>query len=108
MADTRQRDVPRGKPRQTQPTAHDWIDGRRPENHRMPGAIHTYSAAPNLEDLIAQSGLSDEEVRERLATQGYGPGIIARLENQPLPRVVSSRISACLGLRHDLSRGEVW
>src|ERR687894_240710 len=99
--------TPRGKPRPTQPTTHDWIDGRRPELHGMPGAIHTYSAAPNLEDLVAQSGLSDEEVRERLATQGYGPGIIARLENQPLPRVVSSRISACLGLRHDLSRGEV-
>jgi hypothetical protein len=96
-----------GIPHDRGPSWYGHIDGRTPENVGMGGAVHAWSSAPNLAALVASSGLSAEEIKARLAQQGYGEGIIQRLTNGgPLPRVVSSRITAVLGLRHTQARNE--
>ena len=84
----------------------DLVAGRPSEVARKLGAHHNYATTPNLSALVAASGLSEEEVKARLAEQGYGPDIIAQLETQPMPRLVSSRVTACLGLNTRAARGE--
>jgi hypothetical protein len=77
-------------------------------NAETPFAHQLYASTPNLEALVAASGLTEEEIVERLREQHHGRETLRRLENgEPMSRLVISRLTACLGLSHAEAKGEV-
>src|SRR5829696_8118403 len=83
----------------------DYIDGRRAEHSDKPGEENLYSGAPGLKAARVDQGVS----LEGLATlTGYPADYIRRMEDegQIAPRIVTSRISAVLGVEHTAIRGE--
>jgi len=82
----------------------DWIDGRRPEHSGKPGEENFYAGAPGLKASREAQGVTLEGLSE---VTGYPASYIRALEEgQIAPRIVTSRISAVLGVEHTLIRGE--
>ncbi len=82
----------------------DWIDGRRPEHSGKPGEVHFYAGAPSLREAREAQGVTLEGLSE---TTGYPASYIRALEEgQIAPRIVTSRLSAVLGVETTLVRGE--
>ncbi len=82
----------------------DWIDGRRPEHSGKPGEENFYAGAPGLKAAREAQGVTLEGLSE---VTGYPASYIRALEEgQIAPRIVTSRLSAVLGVETTLVRGE--
>ncbi len=83
----------------------DYVDGRPRELAREPDEHHPYSGAPGLAGVLTAQGVTLERLSE---LTGYPVEYLRKLrdEGQIAPRVVTSRISAVLGVEHTVIRGE--
>jgi hypothetical protein len=82
---------------------------RHPERYTTPRATsvdrhHAYAPAPGLGLILASQGVAVERLSE---LTNYPVAYLEKLvnENQVAPRIVTSRISAVLGVTHDEVRG---
>jgi hypothetical protein len=83
----------------------DWIDGRRPELSGKAGEMHLYAPAPGLAAVLQAQNVTLESLSD---LTGYPVEFLRKLrdEEQTAPRVVTSRISAVLGVETPDIRGE--
>jgi hypothetical protein len=83
----------------------DWIDGRRPELSGKPGERHLYAPASGLAGVLSSQGVTLDALSE---LTGYPVDYLRRMrdEGQTAPRMVTSRISAVLGVETTDIRGE--
>lgn len=86
-------------------TRTDYVDGRRPELSGGPGEEHLYAPAPGLAGVLTAQGATLAALSE---LSGYPVEFLREMrdEGQTAPRMVTSRISAVLGVEHTVIRGE--
>jgi hypothetical protein len=82
---------------------------QRPERYTTPRATsvdrhHAYAGAPGLGLILAAQGVTVERLSEMT---GYPTAYLQKLIDEDLvaPRIITSRISAVLGVTHDEVRG---
>jgi hypothetical protein len=87
------------------PHRYDWVDGRKPELSGKPGEKNLYAPAPGLAAVLEAQNVTLEALGE---LTGYPVEFLRKLrdEEQTAPRVVTSKISAVLGVTTIAIRGE--
>jgi hypothetical protein len=87
------------------PRRPDWIDGRPYALSGKPGERNPYAPAPGLASALEAQSVTLEALSE---LTGYPADYLRRMrdEEQTAPRVVTSRISAVLGVETTDIRGE--